>query len=469
MSLFIKLTSAGLALGVVLGGASLASAQATPAQDRYASSVHRESTVGSARQAYETGRMEDRLRGSRRSNRTEVQIDMATREALTQAGTTCQVTDSAEVGEIEGGNYLYEATCSQGTGYLVTSGDSPEVYDCLMLASSLELTPPTEGESTTKCNLPANQDRAALIAPVARAANVSCRVDNGLHLGLTGDGKNRYEVGCAGADGFWIDVDEAGAATKTSCLTVTASNGECRYTTPAEQLATVRERFAGSTAPACTVEQGRGAGSTASSEFFEVKCAGGAGYMFRTSLAGEFQQAYTCDQALAIAGGCKLTDMSGALASVSDRRKGQLSSVGVTCTSTAEVKIGQERGEGGREVVEFNCPENPLGLIAYLPMQGNEDVLVQDCISATLRGVTCQSTPAETIRQALTASLRAGGTECTVAEFRSKGSLGEGVGDSVEVKCADGSGYLADVPANRQAPSSARSCVGLPASEQCSI
>lgn len=474
MSLLVKLSGVGLALGILLGGATTASAQTgdlppPPANYRPDTTAFRPTTNDQARQDYEDGRLRASLRSTRRSNRSEVQIDLATREALTAAGVTCQLVTSTEVGEIAGGKYLYEAACEQGSGYLVTSGEPPAVYDCLQLASSLELNPLAEGETATECTLPANKNRAALIAPLAHAANISCRVDNGLHLGLSSDGKNRYEVGCDGSDGYWIDVDSAGTASKISCLTVTASNAECRYTTPEEQTATLRERFSGPNAPACTVEQGRGAGATPTSEFFEVKCAGGAGYMFRANLAGEFQQAYTCEQAVSIAGGCKLTDMSGALATVSERRMGQLAAAGVTCTSTAEIKIGQERGEGGREVVEFTCSESPVGLVGYLPLQGNDDVAVQDCLSATARGVICQATSADTIKAVLSASLQAGGTDCTVVEFRSKGSLGEGVGDSIEVKCADGSGYLADVPANRRAPSATRSCVGLPASEACSI
>lgn len=472
MSLLVKLSGVGLALGILIGSAGAAAAQTPPPASTSPyqpdTSAFRAGTLNQYRTDYENGRLSGALR-SRRSNRTEAQIDLATREALTLAGVTCQVTDSAEIGEIEGGKYLYEAACSEGSGYLVTSSAPPAVYDCLQLGSSLELNPLEEGQTATECTLPANKNRAAMIAPLARAANVSCTVDNAIHLGLASDGKNRYEIGCAGADGYWIDVDSAGGVSKISCLTVTASSAECRYTTTEEQTATLRQRFSGPNAPDCTVEQGRGAGATTTSEFFEVKCAGGAGYMFRTSLAGEFQQAYTCEQAISIAGGCKLTDMSGALATVSERRKGQLAAAGVSCTSTAEVKIGQERGEGGREVVEFSCAETPIGLVAFLPLEGNDGVSIQDCLSAAGRGVVCQGTSVDAIKAALTASLRAGGTECSVVEFRRASSLGEGVGDSVEVKCSDGSGYLADVPANRRAPSAARSCVGLPASEACTI
>lgn len=467
--MLIKFAGAGLALSLALLTGTVASAQTTTAQDNYAARAHREGTVAGARQAFETGRINDRLRGSRRSGRTEVQIGLATREALTKAGVTCELTGSSEIGEIENGGYLYEAACAGGPGYLVTSGDTSEAYDCLQLASSLERNPVADGETATKCALPANQDRAAMIAPIARAAGISCQVDNAIYLGLTGDQKARYEIGCSGSDGYWVDADSSGAAVKTSCLTVTANRGECTYTTPEEQLATIRTRFATANKPGCTVDQGRGVGATPTNEYYEVKCAEGPGFMVRTSLGGEVEQVYACEQADSIAGGCKLTDLSDVRATLSERRKAQLSSAGVTCTSTAELKIGQERGQDGREVIEFTCAEVPLGLVAYLPPQGNEDVLVQDCITATMRGISCRSTSAETLQTALTASLRAGGTECAVTQFKARASLGEGVGDSVEVKCSDGSGYVADVPANRAAPSAARACVGLPASEQCTL
>lgn len=463
MSLLVKLSGVGLALGILIAGAASASTDATPGPDAAGPSAR------SAEQDRYPARTQDRRRDSGPGSRTAVQIEQATREALAGAGLTCELTGSAEIGEIEGGNFLYEAACAQGAGYLVTSGEAPEVFDCLQLGSALERHPPAEGETATQCTLPANKDRAAMIAPLARAANISCRVDNGLHLGVTNGGGNRYEVGCAGSDGFWIDVDATGAASKISCLTVTADDGECRYTTSEEQTATIRERFAGANAPACTVEQGRGAGATSAGEYFEVKCAGGAGYMVRTNLAGEFEQAYPCEQALSIVGGCKLTDLSGVLATVSERRKSQLSAIGVSCTFTAEVKIGQERVENGREVVEFACAETPIGLVAYLPLQDDGVVTVRDCLSAAARGITCRATSPDRIREALSASLRAGGTECTVAEFRAKGPLADGSGDSVEVKCSDGARYLADVPSDRRAPSPARACDGLPASEACTI
>jgi hypothetical protein len=105
--------------------------------------------------------------------------------------------------------------------------------------------------------------------------------------------------------------------------------------------------------------------------------------------AGDLAQAYACEQALSIVGGCKLTDLSGVLATVGERRRSQLSATGVSCSLTAEVKIGQERGENGREVVEFSCAESPIGLVAYLPLQGDRSVMIQDCLSAMGRGVTC--------------------------------------------------------------------------------
>lgn len=468
MSILTRFAGAGLALGLLFGTGTAASAQSAE-QARQAAAAQRAESRAAIQQTYESGRMDKRMNASRRSERTEAQIDQATREALTMAGVTCELAGSAEVGELEDGGYLYEAACAGGPGFLVTGGETAEAFDCLHLASSAQLNPPAEDETATTCTLPANLDRASMVAPVARAAGISCRVDDALYMGVTADSKGRYEIGCAGADGYWVDVDSAGVATPTSCLTVTASDGACIYTTPEEQLATIRARFAGADRTDCTIEQGRGVGATPTSEFYEVKCAGGQGYMLRTSLAGEFERVYPCAEADSIAGGCKLTDLSGLRSSLSERRKAQLAANGVICTSTNEIKIGQERGEDGREVVEFACAERPTGVVAFLPAQGNDDVSIQDCIAATQRGVTCQATPVETLRATLSASIKAGGTECTVSQFKSKGSLGEGVGDSVEVKCEDGSGYLVDVPANRAAPSAVRPCAALSGEEQCTL
>jgi DNA-binding transcriptional regulator YdaS (Cro superfamily) len=230
-------------------------------------------------------------------------------EALFVAGSTaCQVTDAKLLGVSAEQVKIYEAACAGAPGYIVVASTPPQIVDCVVLDSQAKSARAANPEATTGpiCALPANQDIQGFLKAYATQAGVPCTVDEAKVRGQASEGGIVYEIGCAGADGYWIDKNATGWE-KTECLQVVSQNGGCAFTTPAEQVATVKSWLAGTDAATCDVQQVRLMGQNANGRFVEMTCAGADGFIIRQNAEHAVQQAYPCATAQQIGGGCKLT------------------------------------------------------------------------------------------------------------------------------------------------------------------
>ena len=222
--------------------------------------------------------------------------------AATAAGLNCQVSDAANPGKA-GADPVYEVACSGYPGWLVIASAQPQAFNCLAIAASVA----AGGQASSQCALPANQDAAASVRSLASGLGIDCTVDAAAWVGRVPNEADRYEIGCANADGFWIETDLKGKPVrKLECLEIVAAGRECKFSTEAERASSFNARLA-STPAACTVARVRLAGDTDTSRFYEVACDGGAGMMVSfNKTSGEFVQKYDCDVASGVAGGCKL-------------------------------------------------------------------------------------------------------------------------------------------------------------------
>ena len=230
-------------------------------------------------------------------------------EALFAAGSTaCQVTDSKLLGVSAEQTKIYEAACAGAPGYILVASAPPQIVDCIVLDNQAQAARATNPEAATgpTCTLPANQDIQGFLKAYATQAGVPCTVDEAKLRGQASDGAIVYEIGCAGVDGYWIEKSAAGWE-KTECLQVISQNGACAFTTPAEQVATVKTWLPGSEAAACDVQQVRLMGQNANGRFIEMTCAGADGVIIRQNAEHAIQQVYPCATAQQIGGGCKLT------------------------------------------------------------------------------------------------------------------------------------------------------------------
>jgi len=225
----------------------------------------------------------------------------------TAANATCELTGAIVRGKLERAN-VFEATCATGPGLILIASTPPQAIDCVILAGQADITRAANPAADVglQCTIPANLDVTKVVAEYAKTAGVACTVDQGASVGRSSGGNIIYEAGCAGVDGYWLEKTPTGW-TITECQKVVTTNGKCRFTTPAEQAATLKKWFEGSAASACDVAQARYMGSNANGSFYEAKCAAGDGLIARFDTAMAVQQVYPCAEAQRIGGGCTLT------------------------------------------------------------------------------------------------------------------------------------------------------------------
>lgn len=296
----LKLAAVALAMSGLILGPTVAAAQTGPMLSR---------PTTSSRYQDETAQERER-NNNNRGNRNQpaapdpAKVKADAQAALTAAGSNCQATDATFLGKTADESSMFEAVCATGPGFIVVTSTPAQLFDCAILASQAELHP-TEGLQT--CSMPANQNADQVFAGYARSAGITCTVDEGVAIGRASNGATVYEIGCAGADGYWIEQNGA-AWTKTPCVRVVSDGKTCRFTTPQEQNATVQALLANTPASECAVEQYRLMGGNANGEFYEVKCQAGTGrgYIIRVK-DGVTDANYRCAIARPIGGGCTLT------------------------------------------------------------------------------------------------------------------------------------------------------------------
>lgn len=300
-------------LAAALGAAALlaAGAQTAAAQD-----APTETTAPTGQDAGQDNSQGQEARGSRRNQapreQTPEQARAAVESALAAVGGSCQITEAKHLGQNDERQMLYEAVCADAPGYLVKMSTPPEAYNCLELEGAAARTRAEDPAAPAGqlCTLPGNQNGLQLVSGWATEAGVSCSVDQAVAIGKGENDSLVYEVGCAGADGYWLE-QKGGAWTARDCLSVTGGGGKCQFTTAEEQAAGYTAKLATTEASDCSVAQIRMMGQNANGRFAEVKCATeGLGYVIRMNGSGAVQQVYACAIAQRIGGGCTLTPVN---------------------------------------------------------------------------------------------------------------------------------------------------------------
>ncbi|KQW80795.1 hypothetical protein [Brevundimonas sp. Root1279] len=233
---------------------------------------------------------------------TPAEIRAAATASLAAAGVACQVQDATNPGR-SGADRIIEVSCLDAPGLLVVTSSPPQVLNCL----SLDVSAASGVTPSVLCALPANKDPVAAVRGYARTLGLNCTVDAAAWTGRIGADSDRYEIGCARAEGYWVEVDSRGTPTrKLECLEVARAGASCRFTTAEEQAATLKARFEGTAAAPCDVTRARFVGANADYRFYEAACRGDEGLIARFKPDGAFDEGYPCADAANIAGGCTL-------------------------------------------------------------------------------------------------------------------------------------------------------------------
>lgn len=232
-----------------------------------------------------------------------------TAEILAEAGTPCEIVAAHNPGETRQRKEIYEVACREGPGYLVVATDAPAVLNCLHLAATEEAQRAADASRpvTSLCLLDQNKDAAAALRPLAARIDPACAVDQAAWIGRVGEDQDRYEVGCDGRDGLWLQtrINQTGVTESFSCLELAAMGEACKFTTAGEQAATVAS-WLPAEGPGCGADRARIVGEAAGARYYELSCGAGSGMMLRLTPEGRFDRAWPCAEASGIAGGCKL-------------------------------------------------------------------------------------------------------------------------------------------------------------------
>ncbi len=256
-------------------------------------------------------------------------------------------------------------------------------------------------------------DKADAIA-LTKSMPLSCDVTEAMLAAqgpVTTDGKTvntkTYEAACADGMGYFLISQDPGKPYGFSCFAADATRAAdvaagrtpgavCKLPPNADMkaMATAVMSKAGRN---CNVRDYRwvGQSSANNTEFDEVACTDGQGYMITSALPGSTEpiRVETCHDSATAGLPCKLSD-NGAPAITLQTFKDALARHNVTCdASDKDMRvIGQETIKK-RYVVEFQCSQQPRGLVALIPLNGDTAPFeTLDCAAASKRGIKCSLT-----------------------------------------------------------------------------
>ncbi|HZF15954.1 MAG TPA: hypothetical protein VE046_08455 [Steroidobacteraceae bacterium] len=225
------------------------------------------------------------------------------------------------------------------------------------------------------------------------------------------DGKtvdvNVYEVACDNGMGYFLVAQGAASPSALSCFAADATHAAdiaagaqsdmyCQLPANKDIKAMAASLMSGAGTD-CSVQKLQWFGQSAESrtEYQEIVCADGKGYLLRTAQPGAAAPTLvmSCSDAAKQGLKCRLTDGGPVSQPLTMQTfRDALTAHGVKCESTRSRVIGQENIRK-RYVVEFDCPGQPQGLVAFIPVEGNSTPFETiDCATAVARHILCEYT-----------------------------------------------------------------------------
>ena len=267
------------------------------------------------------------------------------------------------------------------------------------------------GDHTGNSPAKAKEQAAKLIAALQLPCDVSAA-----QLVVSGtrklDGKdtpvNVYETACSQSLGYLLETQGSATPVSISCLTAEEQRAAdvakgkepgffCKLPENRDVYGIVASVVASGTGAQCKVQQLQwlGRDDSAHSEYSEVACENGKGYVLGTALPGSEAKASVtrCGQEAKLGVHCRLTQAAASAAADDDNVT--LDTLKQALAQHLSCKIGPIRLIGQedhlkRYVVEYRCSEPASGGIAFLPLPGNTNPYqTLDCPAGALRGIAC--------------------------------------------------------------------------------
>jgi len=271
--------------------------------------------------------------------------------------------------------------------------------------------------SKGKTKAPTQAEIMSNAQTLANSLQLSCNVSDAALVAegpatVNGQATNTrtYEVACGSGMGYFLVSLDPGKPYGFSCFAADATRAAdvaagrtpsavCKLTANADVKA-MATAVLSRTGINCTVRGFRSVGvsTKTNTEYTEVVCNNGTGYMLGTPVPGTVGQlrVATCHGSAIT---CQLSDSGPSAAAAPAVTKQSLKDAlvqhNVACDVSDMRVVGQE-SVMKRYVAEFQCRQQPKGLVAFIPLNGNTAKFeALDCAAAAKRSVTCTLTTAK--------------------------------------------------------------------------
>lgn len=260
-----------------------------------------------------------------------------------------------------------------------------------------------EGKTKTAAELLA-EDKADATALVS-AAKLPCAVTDALLVAEDTDKHTKtYEVACGSGTGYFlVQAEPPGAPSGFTCFAAEAARNAdiAAHREPAigcglpenggtaAMAATILSRAG----KVCAVRATKwlGQSRTTNTDFLEVACSEGAGFVVRSPVPGSQLplRIDTCVDSARYGLPCSLTETDPVVIASTEALKKH----GVACDAESTRVLGHEAVKK-RRVVEFYCPrQQPKGLVAFIPLEESKAPFETfDCVQAATHGAVCTLT-----------------------------------------------------------------------------
>ena len=247
---------------------------------------------------------------------------------------------------------------------------------------------------------------------LATALRLSCELTDAALIGRgkgSADGKvfkvNAYEVACSNHAGYILVSQGSLTPVAMSCFAANAAHAAraanddsadlyCQLAANQDVKAMAASLMTTAGTP-CAVNDFRwfGLNPSTQTDYSEVACADGKGYLLRILQTGSSPDvsAIGCPEAAKRGLKCHLTDGGAVTTPVTLQTfRDALKQNDVPCEPTNMRVIGRESIDK-RYVVEVTCQEQPNGLVAFIPVAGNTRQFESiDCAAAAERQIRCE-------------------------------------------------------------------------------
>jgi len=214
-----------------------------------------------------------------------------------------------------------------------------------------------------------------------------------------------YEASCRAGTGYFLVSQPPQKSLAISCFAAEARHASdvARGVTPDQftctlsgykDAAAMAASVLKEAGTACDVSHYRwvGVSNKTEAEYSEVACADGQGYVLeipRTGLATQLS-IVNCQDAVKEGVKCNLTAVT--MPVTLDTLREAVKEHAPDCAPAQLRYIGRET-QGRRYVVELQCPQQPKGVVAFIPLEGNPKPFeTVDCSAAAARAIQCKLT-----------------------------------------------------------------------------